>query len=153
MDVHRVTLGEFNPWLEQRLVQKYTPCLTGLVDVLSPVLRGLQSLRANSAELGLALLKEERTTPAIEVRTTRQHSDNIIHLIDRFTSTFPDCPLDYEFLVGFLRQGRSTLELMSRNFSLMKQFLVGTDCVKTCWNLVRCCPRAWGTRRNDAATP
>ena len=126
MEVHRVTLGDFNPWFERRLARKYTPCLAGVVEALTPVLSCFATIRAQAEELGVAMLKEERSPTGVSASdaslpVVRQHVDNSIHLVDRIANTFPECPLDYEFLSGFVKHGRDCLKQLSLNSVALQQ--------------------------------
>ena len=126
MEVHRVTLGDFNPWFERRLARKYTPCLAGVVEALTPVLSCFATIRAQAEELGVAMLKEERSPTGVSASdaslpVVRQHVDNSIHLVDRIANTFPECPLDYEFLSGFVKHGRDCLKQLSLNSVSLQQ--------------------------------
>ena len=126
MEVHRVTLGDFNPWFERRLARKYTPCLAGVVEALTPVLSCFATIRAQAEELGVAMLKEERSPTGVSASdaslpVVRQHVDNSIHLVDRIANSFPECPLDYEFLSGFVKHGRDCLKQLSLNSVSLQQ--------------------------------
>ena len=126
MEVHRVTLGDFNPWFERRLARKYTPCLAGVLEAMAPVLRCFATIRAHAEELGVAVLKEERSPTGASASdallpVVRQHVDNIIHLIDRIANGFPECPLDFEFLSRFVKHGRDCLEQLVRNLVPLQQ--------------------------------
>ena len=126
MEVHRVTLGDFNPWFERRLARKYTPCLAGVVAALTPVLSCFATIRAQAEELGVAMLKEERSPTGVSASdaslpVVRQHVDNSIHLVDRIANSFPECPLDHEFLSGFVKHGRDCLKQLSLNSVSLQQ--------------------------------
>ncbi len=126
MEVHRVTLGDFNPWFERRLARKYTPCLAGVVEALTPVLSCFATIRAQAEELGVAMLKEERSPTGVSASdaslpVVRQHVDNSIHLVDRIANSFPECPLDHEFLSGFVKHGRDCLKQLSLNSVSLQQ--------------------------------
>ena len=126
MEVHRVTLGDFNPWFERRLARKYTPCLAGVLEAMAPVLSGFATIRSQAEELGVAVLKEERSPTGASASdallpAVRQHVDNTIHLIDRIANGFPECPLDYEFLSRFVKHGRDCLKQLFLNSISLQQ--------------------------------
>ena len=126
MEVHRITLGDFNPWFERRLARKYTPCLAGVVEALAPVLSCFATIRAQAEELGVAMLKEERSPTGVSASdaslpVVRQRVDNSIHLVDRIANSFPECPLDYEFLSDFVIHGRDCLKQLSLNSVSLQQ--------------------------------
>ena len=126
MEVHRITLGDFNPWFERRLARKYTPCLAGVVEALAPVLSCFATIRAQAEELGVAMLKEERSPTGVSASdaslpVVRQLVDNSIHLVDRIANSFPECPLDYEFLSDFVIHGRDCLKQLSLNSVSLQQ--------------------------------
>ena len=121
-----MTLGDFNPWFERRLARKYTPCLAGVVEALTPVLSCFATIRAQAEELGVAMLKEERSPTGVSASdaslpVVRQHVDNSIHLVDRIANSFPECPLDHEFLSGFVKHGRACLKQLSLNSVSLQQ--------------------------------
>ena len=126
MEVHRVTLGDFNPWFERRLARKYTPCLAGVLEAMAPVLCCFATIRAQAEELGVAVLKEERSPTGASASdaslpAVRQRVDNTIHLIDRIANGFPECPLDFDFLSGFLKHGRTCLVQLCHNLIPLQQ--------------------------------
>ena len=126
MEVHRVTLGDFNPWFERRLARKYTPCLAGVLEAMAPVLCCFATIRTQAEELGVAVLKEERSPTGASASdaslpAVRQRVDNTIHLIDRIANGFPECPLDFDFLSGFLKHGRTCLVQLCHNLIPLQQ--------------------------------
>jgi len=113
--MHTLTLlclSEFNNWLDARLVEKYAPCLCELLEKLKPLVASLQCLRDVAVEIG-AMISEKQLDEACG-RAVKPCIDNIIHLVDSATSSFPACP-DYDTLVAFVKTARTSHELLVLN--------------------------------------